>query len=132
MPGTLIQDALASNLASGATLNAAGTTNGTVVELPWSQEIQLKLVTGTVTGTTPTLNVEIQSSSTSDFSADVVSHGRFAQVGDEDNETRYLTIYHDKRYIRAVVVIAGTSPVYTGTTITPVLPHDLRSSTTSA
>lgn len=132
MPGTLIQDANALNLATGATLNAAGTTTSTVQELPYSGKVAVKLTTGTVTGTTPTLNVEIQGSDSATFASGVVSYGRFASVGDEDNVSRYLSIYHDKRYIRASVVVAGTTPVFTGTTITPVPPHDHRTAATTA
>lgn len=131
MPGTLIQDANALNLATGATLNAAGTTTSTITEAPYSGKIAIKLATSTVTGTTPTLNVEIQGSDSSTFASGVVSYGRFAQVT-ASNDTRYLQVYHDKRYIRASVVVGGTTPVFTGTTITPVPPHDKRTAATTA
>lgn len=132
MPGTLVRDANAPNLTAGATLNAAGTTDGTVVELPWSGKIAWKLTTGTVTGTSPTLHVEIQGSDSLTFASGVVSYGRFAPIGDEDNVTRYLSAYHDKRYARARVIVGGTTPVYTGTTINPVLPHDKRTAAWTA
>jgi hypothetical protein len=126
MPGTVVRDALAPNLAVGATLNAAGTTNGTVVDLGEMHEVQIELATATVTGTGPTLNVELQGSDSPTFATGNVSYGRFAQVGDEDNIRRQLQVFISKRYIRAVVVVAGTTPVFTGTTITPVLEHDRR------
>ena|SRR5215207_4196491 len=126
MPGTLVRDALAANLATGATLNAAGTTNGTAVEIAKPGSCRVFLVTSTVTGTSPTLDVTIQGADDSGFTTNVVTEGRFALLtgGSQSNVTRVLDTVIDKRYIRAVVLIAGTSPVYTGTTITVRERHD--------
>lgn len=123
MPGTNVSDASIPNLASGATLNAAGTTNGTIQELNSPGEVRVDLATSTVasTGNSATLSVEIQSSSSSTFASDITSHGRFAALSGTDAAQtsihRYLNAFINKRYVRAVVVVGGTAPVYTGTTI---------------
>ncbi len=137
MPGTVVRDALGLNLAAGATLNAAGTTNGTVAEINSPQEVSFELATGTVTstGNSATLNIEIQSADNSGFSVGVVSHGRFAALSGTDaaqsNVVRLLRATVQKRYARATVILGGTAPVYTGTTIKPVLPNDRRVAATT-
>ncbi len=124
MPGTVVRDTLAPNLASGATLNAAGSTNGTAYEIGWVGDVQFELVAATATGTTPTLDVTIQGADDSGFTSNVVTLGRFSQssaVG-----TKQLNCYVGKRYVRAVVVLGGTTPSFAGSTITPVPKHDRR------
>jgi len=137
MPGTVVRDALAANLASGSTLNAAGTTNGTAVDLHWSHEVVFELVTSTVTSTSDsaTLNVEIKGADDSGFTVNVVSFGRFAALSGTDaaqsNVTRQLRAFAQKRYVRATVIVGGTAPVYTGTTIKALLPNDRRVAATT-
>lgn len=126
MPGTFARDTLEPNLLSGATLNAAGTTNGTAHEILWARDVSFELVTGTVTGTTPTMTVLIQGADDSGFTANVVDIAAFDAVGDEDAVTKQLTTFVDKRFIRARVTLAGTSPVYTGSTCKPVPKHNQR------
>lgn len=132
MPGTLVTDSLASNLLAGATLNSATSSNGTAVDLQYPCNFGVQVVTGTVTGTSPTLDITIQASSTSDFSSDVVDLGAFPTIGDEDNVTKHAVFYTPKRYVRASVVTGGTSPVFTGTTAKAVEPHLLRTVSTTA
>lgn len=133
MPGTYARDALAPNLFTGATLNAAGTTAGTIVDLSAEgTDVMFEIVTGTVTGTTPTLNVEIEASPSPTFASGVVSLGKFDQIGDEDAVTRRFTTFVPLRYVRAQVVIAGTTPVYTGSTLTPRTKHDRRTASQTA
>jgi hypothetical protein len=91
----------------------------------------------TVTGTTPTLTLEIQGSDSSTFASGVVSYGRFAALptasaAAQQSLTRYLSVYHDKRYIRASLVTGGTNPVYTGLALTVVPEHDKRNKDTTA
>lgn len=119
MPGTLVRDALAPALHTGVTLNAAGSTNGTAAEVSKPGDVRVFLVTSTVTGTSPTLDVQIQGADDSGFTTNVVSHGRFALLtgGSQSNTTHVLDTRSDKRYMRAVATLGGTSPVYTGTTI---------------
>lgn len=125
MPGTVVRDALAPNLLTGATLNAAGTTNGTLWEAEWPEHIQFELVTGTVTGTTPSLTVEIQTAENSSFTGGTVSTVG-TLVATTSSQTVAFSTHVDARYVRARVIVAGTSPVFTGSVLTPVLPHDRR------
>lgn len=129
MPGTQVNDALAPILTTGVTLNAAGTTttsagtNNVNIDVLRPQRLRIELKTSTVTSTTnsATLNVEIQASNDAAFGSGNVSLGRFAAMSGTDvsqsNVTKYLEVYTQKRYIRASVIIGGTAPVYTGTTI---------------
>ena len=126
MPGTLVTDSLASDLLTGSTLNSAGTTNGTVADLGHPCEFGVRVETGTVTGTSPTLDITVQASSTSDFSSDVVDVVAFPQIGDEDNVVKHLVAYTPKRYVRAAVTSVstmrrrrGTPSASTTTTATP-------------
>ena len=125
MPGTVVRDSLAPNLLAGSTLNAAGTTNGTVWEAEWPDRITFTLVTTTVTGTTPTLTVEIQTAENAAFSAGTVST-LGTLTASATAQTVGFTATVDARYVRARVIAAGTTPVFTGSTLSPVLPHDRR------
>lgn len=118
MPGSLVRDALAPQVLTGATLNAAGTTNGTVQEIDKPGDVRAVLTLGTVTGTSPTLGVELKGADDAAFSVNVVSFGQFAASsgGSQSNTTKVFDFRCDKQYIRATVVAGGTSPVYTGST----------------
>lgn len=120
MPGTLVRDTLAPVLSAGVTLNAAGTTSGTVIEVDKPGDVRIFLVTGTVTGTTPTADVEIKAADDLAFSVNVVSLGRFGTLtgGSQSATTHIMDTRCDKAYMRATVILGGTTPVYTGTTIT--------------
>lgn len=138
MPGTLVRDAGAPNLASGATLNAAGTTNGTAAEINTPGLVRVEVLTSTVasTGNSATLQVEIESSDSSTFASGVVSNGKTEVLSGTDvaqtGVTRWLTCDIQKRYVRAVVTIAGTAPVYTGTTVKVRERRDHRTTTDTA
>ena len=119
MPGTHVADALAPNLLSGSTLNAAGTTDGNVWEALWPGKIRFELTTGTVTGTSPTMDIELKGCEDSAFSGTVVSYGRFAQRDTTDNATRWLEADIQSKYLKATVVVGGTTPVFTGSTLYP-------------
>lgn len=126
MPGTVVRDANAPNLLDGSTLNSAGTTNGTVWDAQWPGHIQFTLATGTVTGSsTPTITVDIQGCETSDFSTgDVVTYATLVNAA--SNTVVGASTFVDSRYVRARVTLSGTSPVFTGSTLRPVLEHDRR------
>ncbi len=131
--GTYATDALAPNLLTGATLNAAGTTNGSIVEVDWSQDTTFVLATGTVSGTAPTIDITIQGSESPAFGAGtIVTIAKFGQVAATSNSSFYLTSFVNSKYIRAVVAAGGTSPVFTGSTLTPRAKHYLRTRLTSA
>jgi hypothetical protein len=119
MPGSYVKDAASPNLAGGSTLNAAGSTNGTVVEVLWPADTRVQLITGTVSGTSPTLDVELKGADDLAFTQNVVSFGRFAALtgGAQSNVSRFLEADVYKRYVRATVVLGGTTPSYAGTQI---------------
>lgn len=119
MAGTFVADAGAFDLLAGATLNAAGTTNGTIRQVNDPCYVKFVLTTGTVTGTTPTLVVEIEGDQVADFSGTSTrSMFTFDTIGDNDNATfSSPPIFIDSLYIRARVTVAGTTPVFTGTTV---------------
>lgn len=120
MPGTVVRDALATNLLSGLTLNGAGTVNGTAHEIGWAGRVQFVATTGTVTGTTPTLVIEIQGCETSDFStADVLTLATIS-FGDEDAVAHEAVTEVNSKFVRAVATKGGTTPNYDGTTLYPV------------
>lgn len=128
MPGTYVRDANASNLLSGATLNSAGSTNATAVEVSKPGNVRVRLATSTVTGTNPTIEVELKGADDSGFTTNVVSYGKFGittgNAAAQSNVTKFFEADVRKRYVRATVVLGGTSPVYTGATCTLELPED--------
>lgn len=132
MPGTLVRDALAAQIFAGATLNAAGTTNGTAVQIDKPGEVEFELATGTVasTGNTATIQVEIFGADNSAMTTNPVSFGKFGYTSGTDlaqsNTKKYLRARVDKKFIRATVVLGGTAPVYTGSTLKPVPKDFLR------
>lgn len=121
MPGTLVRDSLAPSLAAGLTLGSAASSNGTAVEVDKPGDVRIFVANGTVTGTTPTLALVIQGADDSAFTTNVVTHGSFGAssgtAAAQSNVTRVLDIRSDKQWMRAQAVTAGTSPVYTATTI---------------
>lgn len=131
MPGTLASDALAVVLNSAA-ITSKTTTTGTGVLVDWPGEIQVEMVLGTLTGSAGTADVEIQGSDSSTFASGVVSYGRFAQFIETATGTRRLNVNVYKKYMRAVIVTAGTT--VTSYTITITLrPDDYqRTPTTTA
>lgn len=124
MAGTVVRDATAFDLLDGTDLSGASTQTGTGVDAQYPGRFAAVLETGTVTGTTPTLDVEIQAGNTAAFDDLVVSLGKFDQVGDEDNETRHLVCETNLRYLRAIAVLGGTTPDYTATTVKVVPQYD--------
>lgn len=139
MAGTYVRDANGPNMLSGATINAAGTTNGTAVDLSAEgTEVAFVIKTGTVTGTSPTLTAEIKAAEDLGFTTGVVSLGSFGvpagTAAAQSNAERSFTVFVPtrKRYARATVTLGGTSPVYTGATLVPSLKHYHRTYDTTA
>jgi hypothetical protein len=112
-------------LHTGVTLNAAGTTNGTPQRVDKPGAVEVEVATGTVTstGNTATLLVRLQGSDDAAGSVNVVELGEFTVKSGTDaaqsNKTyRMQGVFVDKAFVRAIVTLGGTAPVYTGTTIT--------------
>lgn len=139
MPGTFARDALAPNILAGATLNAAGTTNGTVVDLSAEGgDILWELVLSTVTstGNTATATIHIDAAPVVGMTgavrvASFVATGTdAAQSGDTLRVSSFIPPHG--RFVRATVILGGTAPVYTGATLTPRTLHDRRKDTDTA
>jgi hypothetical protein len=123
--GTFVRDSLKPNLASGVTLNSATSTNGAAWDAQYPGDVMFEVLTATVTGTSPILTVVFVGADDSSFSTNKVTYGRIVIDGaDKDNVRRVIHAHVLKRYVRAEVTVAGTSPVYTGTTITALTPYD--------
>ena len=122
MPGSLVSDANALSLLQGVGLAAAATTTSTVVQLDRPGDVIFRLALGTVSGTSPTFKAVIQGCDTADFSTGspvIVSYGTINSTGTTQSNTVHqisANMYH--RYARAIITIGGTSPVYTGATLT--------------
>jgi hypothetical protein len=88
--------------------------NGTGVDLqkytnPGGRAMKAVLEVGTVTGTSPTLDVKMQQSDDNSTFADI-SGAAFAQVTAAGLSE--LHFQATKRYVRAVATIGGTSPSF--------------------
>jgi hypothetical protein len=138
MPGTLVTDANAISLLQGVGLAAAATTTSTIVQLDRPGDVIFRLALGTVTGTSPTFKAVIQGCDTADFSTGspvIVSYGTINSTGTgtaQSNTSHQISanVYH--RYVRSIITIGGTSPVYTGATLTTQQEDYLRTRSATA
>lgn len=105
MPGTVIRDALESDLIAG---NA---------ELAWPGDVQFLLESN---GSTSGYSVTVRGADDAGFTTNVVEIAHFVGVG--ANQTHRITTYCDKRYI-GVTGAAGTAGTVT---LKVVPPHDRR------
>lgn len=126
MAGTYVRDATAIDLVTGATLNAAGTTNGNINEVNYPGWFGVELSAATATGTTPTLDIEVLASDSATFAntaaLPTVSLGRFGRA--TAVSTKRMKFYTNKRYVRSSVVLGGTTPSFAGSTLKIVPPFD--------
>jgi len=74
-------------------------------------------VTGTVTGTTPTLTVVVQASDSATFASGVrpcgqfaIGTGLFTATGQKD----CINVQHEERYLRYSYTVGGTTPSFGG------------------
>lgn len=127
MPGSVVRDALEVDLLAAVDLEDEGAAqNGTAREIGWTGWTQFVLEIASVTGSTPTLVVDIQGCETSDFStADVVTLGTITAGDEADGTDLAISCYVDSKYVRAVADVGGTTVVYTAT-LTAVPAHDRR------
>jgi hypothetical protein len=87
------------------------TGNGTGVDLlGYEGKLKITLDIGTVSGTTPTLDLKIQDSADNSSFADLATPVAFAQQNAAGINHLGLDVRLCRRYIRAVATIAGTSP----------------------
>lgn len=118
MPGKLVSDSLAAELAAATAISSNTTTEGSAKRVGFPGHVQIELKSGTITD--GTYDVSIQSSWDSGFgtSGNIVEVARFDQlVAADDDETHALETYVDAPYLRAVILSAGTS---SGGTIGPI------------
>lgn len=88
------------------------TANGTGVDIQGYREVlKIMLNVGTVTGTTPTLNVKIQDSEDNSTYADVTGLA-FAQVTAAGNWSIGVNTRAVRSHIRVVMTIAGSTPSF--------------------
>jgi uncharacterized protein YcsI (UPF0317 family) len=93
------------------------TANGTGISVKGFTHLLAILSVGTVTGTTPTLDVKLESSSTVGGTYAAITGATFTQVtGTPSTATATQKVGVSLRgkagFIRAVATIAGTSPVF--------------------
>lgn len=91
------------------------TANGAGVDLqgytqPGGRQMKAILTNGTTSGTSPTLDVKIQESDDNSVFTDI-SGATFAQKTAAGNEEIHFRT--NKRYVRAVATIGGTTPSFT-------------------
>jgi hypothetical protein len=115
MPGTYVKDNIEPVLLN-ATVTASG--NDTAVEVDYPHDVRVVCaVTGAVSGTSPTLDIEVQGADDSAFTTNKVSYGRFAQLTASDASSatvHYLQARVYKKYMRTVRTIGGSaSPTFT-------------------
>ena len=126
MPGTVVRDALETDLLADCTLDSATSSNGTALEILWPGYVQFVCETGTIDSgsSDETMTITIQGCETSDFSTDDVVELGFIDLVDTDDDSEFgITTYVDAKYVRAAVVTGGTSPDFSGTTLKVVQPH---------
>jgi len=98
-------------------VTSAGTVNGTVIDLGTNfisvgkRAIKVVLSVDAVSGTSPTLSVRIQEGNEASGS-DMADIHTFPQITTTDTFA-IADVHVTKRYIRAVRVTGGTTPVYT-------------------
>jgi len=109
--GTIVQDANAPSLLDAATTTTSG--NQTAQRAAFVGFAQFELDITAVSGTSPTLDVTVESAWNSAFTQGKVQLGTFGQQTVAN--TVAIDAYVDAPYVRAVATVSGTSPVFTAT-----------------
>lgn len=129
--GTNVSDPDDVDLFAGVDLTTSAT--GSAVLLRRPGDVSFVLTLDEVTGTTPVLTVTIQGSDAEAFDDDVVTLATLSSVGTtDDDNVRSAPAHVIKNYVRAVNVISGTTPVYTGATLFARQPHWHRTTANSS
>lgn len=133
-PGTLVSDSLEVDLLSGIDIdNNLVLTSGSAVTVDRPGHVAFVLQLSAITGTTPTMRVDVQASDSSTFADDVVTVASLYTSGaTDDNKVYTANAYVAKKYVRASVLCTGTTPVYTGATLKTKQPHYFRGEDTTA
>lgn len=118
MPGTLVSDSLALSLHDGTAITASGAGSAGWVECDWPAGVaQVEAVIGACTGTSVFAYVQIQGATDSSGTGKVVM-GVLGPITDtSDSATYRVPVYMDKKYVRAYVYAAGTTPSVTPTIV---------------
>lgn len=96
---------------------AAGAGNSNEVAIGENMNLEVVAqVTGTVSGTSPTLDLKIQEATAAGGSYSDVAGGAFTQITATDAFER-ISIVTTKEYIAAVATVGGTTPSFGGTTV---------------
>ena len=111
-------DLLAIEHVENATIAAAGTRNMATADIPDVSEFEhmvLLAASGPITGTSVTVDISLQESdSQSSGFADITGHSgstyRFTDTGDARLILAKLRLHGRKKYIRAQIITAGTTP----------------------
>lgn len=128
-PGTLVRDALAPTLAS--LTNATADVTGSWMDVEFPHDVAVFWEGGAIAGTGVSVDIQIEAADDA-AGTNAVVLGKFATLDEnDDNATKVLEVYGAKKYMRAVVTIAGTSPDVTGDVVVREK-HDRRSASRSA
>jgi len=112
-----------SSLAIAVPVSSSSTRTGSGVDLQgYEGQIHFTLQCGAVSGTTPTLDGKLQDSADNSSFADVTG-ATFAQCT-TSNDKRDLTldVRNLRRYVKVVLTIAGSSPVFLNAVSAVALP----------
>lgn len=112
MPGSLVTDGTPFSLQASASISSTTTTTGVLFTGVKGTLYRVKLSVGTNSGTTPTLDVEVQGSDASAFGSGVVSYGRFGQLSSADvaaTSPYYLEFVPQHDYVRLSYTIGGSA-----------------------
>lgn len=108
--GLYVKDtlALALRAAAEAAITSATTTTGAWVESGFPGDVVVEVNTGTLTGTSVTVDIEIQGAD-DNSGTNTVSYGQFAQFTETDDDLElFLDACIKKNFVRAVIVTGGT------------------------
>lgn len=117
MPGTPVHDSLAAVLHNAVDISSATTTTGTGVQVNFPGLVRFKQTSAAITGTSVTCDTEIQTSDA--VGGTYVTIAKFdTLVETDDSETHYVEAFVNNKFVRAVTVSAGTTPVINDLTVT--------------
>lgn len=110
-------DLLAIEHVENATIAATGTRNMAAADVPDVSEFEhlvLLATSGPITGTSVTVDISLQESDDKSTWADISGHSgstyRFTDTGDNRLILAKLRLHGRKKYIRAQIITAGTTP----------------------